>query len=249
MQEALEKTLMQQVALHGLLQSLIRAQAEFEFINQYELDDEGQPIDDEQAVSALIKDLKIPNQQALQSWRNNHLLNGDDDNFISYAHNRLKRKRVIDKLITGNGESLFLRYKDRLDRVLYSLIRVESEDLAYNLYYSIESGEIEFGSAAESHSCGPESKTQGIIGPVDLTTPHPEVAARLRTASARQLFSPFQADEWAVIVRLEYRFDSSFDESTKDFLGGLLLGSKSKEIGDKISRYYLDKEDSDLAAD
>ncbi len=240
---------MQQVALHGLLQSLIRAQAESEFVNQFELDDERQPIDDEQAVSALIKELKIPNQQALQSWRSSHLLSSDDDNFISYAHTRLKRKRVIDKLITGNGESLFLRYKDRLDRVLYSLIRVESEDLAYNLYYSIESGEIEFGSAAESHSCGPESKTQGIIGPVDLTTPHPEVAARLRTASARQLFSPFQADEWTVIVRLEYRFDSSFDESTKDFLGGLLLGSKCKEITERISKAYLEKEASDLAAD
>lgn len=239
---------MQQVAMHGLLQSLIRAQAEFEFVNKFELDDEGEPINDEQAVSTLIKDLKIPNHQALQSWRNSHLLNSNDDNFISYAHNRLKRKRVIDKLITGNGESLFLRYKDRLDRVLYSLIRVESEDLAYNLYYSIESGEIEFGSAAESHSCGPESKTQGIIGPVDLTTPHPEVAARLRTASARQLFSPFQADEWTVIVRLEYRFDSSFDESTKDFLGGLLLGSKCKEIAEKISKTYLDKEDSEVAA-
>jgi len=249
MLEALDQTLMQQVALHGLLQSLVRAQAEFEFVEQFELDDELQPIDDEQAVSSLIKDLKIPNQQALQSWRSSHLLNTNDDDFVSYAHNRLKRKRVIDKLITGNGESLFLRYKDRLDRVLYSLIRVESEDLAYNLYYSIESGELEFGAAAESHSCGPESKTQGIIGPVDLTTPHPEVAARLRTASARQLFAPFQADEWTVIVRLEYRFDSSFDGSTKDFLGGLLLGSKSKEIAEKISHYYLDKEDSDLAAD
>ncbi len=249
MQEALDQTLMQQVALHGLLQSLVRAQAEFEFVDQFELDDELQPIDDEQAVSSLIKDLKIPNQQALQSWRSSHLLNTNDDDFVSYAHNRLKRKRVIDKLITGNGESLFLRYKDRLDRVLYSLIRVESEDLAYNLYYSIESGELEFGAAAESHSCGPESKTQGIIGPVDLTTPHPEVAARLRTASARQLFSPFRADEWTAIVRLEYRFDSSFDDSTKDFLGGLLLGSKSKEIGDQIAQHYLGKEDSDLATD
>ena len=63
------------------------------------------------------------------------------------------------------------------------------------------------------------------------------------------LFSPFQADEWTAIVRLEYRFDSSFDDSTKDFLGGLLLGSKSKEIGDQIAQHYLGKEDSDLAAD
>ena len=144
----------------------------------------------------------------------------------------------MSEILKNVGESLFLRYKDRLDRVLYSLIRVESEDLAYKLYYEIESRELEFGDAAATHSCGPESKTQGIIGPVDLTTPHPEIAARLRTASTRQLFTPFKADNWFSIIRLEYRFESEYNEKTKQFLGNLLLNSKTNDLVKTISQKY-----------
>ena len=105
------------------------------------------------------------------------------------------------------------------------------------LCYEIESRELEFGDAA-THSCGPESKTQGIIGPVDLTTPHPEVAARLRTASTRQLFTPFKADNWFSIIRLEYRFESEYNEKTKQFLGNLLLNSKTNDLVKTISQKY-----------
>jgi parvulin-like peptidyl-prolyl isomerase len=141
-------------------------------------------------------------------------------------------------LLSGSGETLFLRYKDRLDRVLYSLIRVESEDLAYSLFYAIEAGDLGFGQAAAQNSIGPESKTQGIVGPVDLTTPHPEIAARLRTADPGQLFSPFAADQWYAIIRLEYRFDSEYDDQTRRFLGGLLLSAKSQDLAASLRASY-----------
>ena len=107
------------------------------------------------------------------------------------------------------------------------------------LYFAIDNDEIHFGDAAAAYSAGPESKTQGIIGPVDLTTPHPEVAARLRTASPRQLFPPFKAEEWFVIIRLEYRFDSEFDDKTQKFLGSLLLSAKSKDSATSLLDSYL----------
>ena len=127
-----------------------------------------------------------------------------------------------------------------MDRVLYSLIRVKEENLIFKLYYDIDSGDIEFGDAAAKYSSGPEAKTQGIIGPVDLTTPHPEIAGRLRTASTRQLFSPFKADDWYTIIRLEYRYESEYNDSTRQFLGGLLLGSKANDLTASITKNYID---------
>ena len=127
-----------------------------------------------------------------------------------------------------------------LYRVLYSLIRVKDEDEANNLYYTIDSKEAEFGDIAEKYSCGPESKTRGIVGPVDFTTPHPEVAARLRTSNPGELLSPFKASDWFTIIRLEYRYESEYDEKTKSFLGSLILGSKSKIISDEIVSKYLE---------
>lgn len=234
--------LIQQLALHELLEPLSRAQAELEYVLSFPLAGGERMLSDAELVQALAQELKLPNPEALAQWRLMHQLQ-DDEALLTYARFRHKRRAVTDELLKTSGETLFLRYKDRLDRVLYSLLRVESEDLAYSLYYAIESREMEFGDAAAAHSCGPEAKTQGIVGPVDLTTPHPEVAARLRTATPRQLFMPFQADQWFAVIRLEYRFDSEYDDKTHQFLGGLVLGSKLKEPAAALVQQYCQPQD------
>ena len=234
------KELVQCLALHELIEPMSRSQAEIEFVNQFKLESSNDSVSAAEAIKCLVSELNITDDKSFELWRQNHLLAVSDERLVSYARYRFKRKRVIEEILKGSGESLFLRYKDRLDRVLYSLIRVEGEDLAHELFYSIEAGEVDFGTASEMHSCGPESKTQGIVGPVDLMTPHPEVSARLRTAAARQLFTPFLADEWYAIIRLEYRFDSQYDERTKDFLGNLVLSTKSRELASQITNQIIE---------
>lgn len=229
--------LIRQLRQYELLDPLVKAIAEDEFVMNYELDTGEACISDRQAQEFLVKELNLTDGNQLDDWRQSHGL-VEDDLFWSYAHRLHKKYCVINQLLKGSGEALFLRYKDRLDRILYSLVRVESEDLAHALYFAIENNEIDFGDAAATHSAGPEAKTQGIIGPVDLTTPHPEIAARLRTASPRQLFPPFRADEWHVIIRLEYRFDSEYDEKTRRFLGSLLLGAKSKDLATEVQSSF-----------
>lgn len=230
--------LLADLARYDLLDPLVKAQAEAHLVSTYELPSGEACISDEQAIQALREEYKFSNAEQFASWRAAHGLVADAD-LLAHAHHSYKRGLVIMDLLSGSGESLFLRYKDRLDRVLYSLIRVESEDLAYSLYYAIEAGDLEFGEAASQNSFGPESKTQGIVGPVDLTTPHPEIAARLRTAEPRQLFAPFMADQWHALIRLEYRFDSEYDEKTQRFLGGLLLSAKSQEFAQSLRASYL----------
>lgn len=223
---------------YDLLDPLAKAQAEAYFVSNYQLKGGEACISDEQAILTLRDEYKFANAEQFTAWRTARGLRSDSD-YLDYAHHIYKKGAVMLDLLSGRGESLFLRYKDRLDRVLYSLIRVESEDLAHSLYYAIEAGDIEFGEAATQNSIGPESKTQGIVGPVDLTTPHPEIAARLRTAEPRQLLAPFTADQWHVLIRLEYRFDSEYDEKTKRFLGGLLLATKSQELAKSLRSSYL----------
>lgn len=145
---------------------------------------------------------------------------------LSEAIHAYRRKELREELVTASGETLFLRYKDKLDRVLYSLLRVEDPFHCQELFYSIEAGELTFAEAATLYSNGPESKTQGIVGPVDLTTPHPEIAARLRVAQAGHLIGPFQADQWHTIIRMEYRFDSEYNDATKTFLEDVCFKSQ-----------------------
>ena len=238
------QAILEELALHGLLESLTKAQAELRYVERFNLNSENDQtsFNDSDAIDFLLKEFKIDNDEQLNAWKSIRKITNNEESFKRYANYMFKRQAIIKQVLKGNGESLYLRYKDRLDRVLYSLIRVKSEDLAYDLFYSIDSSEITFGSAAEKHSCGPESKTRGIIGPVDLTTPHPEVSARLRTAIPGKIFTPFKADDWYAIIRLEYRFDSEYDEKTKAFLGSLIVGGKSKELSDELLKLHLELE-------
>ena len=200
--------------------------------------------------SSELSDPSSIHTQAFDSYCSVHGLKTEEDliewsrqlgmsrvDLVSESIHAWRLAELKDLLVTASGESLFLRYKDKLDRVLYSLIRVKDPFQAQELYYSIEAGEITFSDASVRFSSGPEAKTQGLVGPVDLTTPHPEIAARLRTAQPGYLFPPFLADEWSTIIRLEYRFDSEYDDKTKAFLEDICFKS---QVGQDINEILAD---------
>ena len=228
------------LAMGNLLGSFASVQAELRYVSECKLNKKTKNnISDKDALEGLIKELNLKDKESLKNWQQTNLLSTDKGTLLEYAKYRYKRRNIIAELVENNAEALFLRYKDRLDRVLYSFLRVSDENLAYHLYYSIESEEVEFGEVAAKYSEGPESKTQGILGPCDLTVPHPDISSRLRTASPKQLFQPFQVDEWFVILRLEYRFDSELNESTKQVLGKMLLNSKVRPISESITKEMI----------
>ena len=169
-----------------------------------------------EAVEAYCKENGLNSPEDLQRWCLGHALNEED--LISESIHSWRKRELREQMVTASGETLYLRYKDKLDRVLYSLLRVEDPGLCQELYYAIDAGEMSFAEAACRHSCGPEAKTRGIVGPVDLSTPHPEIASRLRTAQAGHLIGPFEAENWHTLMRMEYRFDSEYDDTTRRFL-------------------------------
>ena len=229
------ESIIERLFLFELVGPFAKAEAEVQFIENYELRGAKWSIDPKKHKKSFMQELGIKTVSDLHQWRKSHMLT-DECDFDAYVNYRAKRKEVINAILENVGESLYLRYKDRLDRVLYSLIRVQTEEEAYKFYYEIDANEAEFGDISAKYSCGPEAKTQGIIGPVDLTTPHPEIASRLRRAAPRQLFEPFQADQWYTIIRLEYRFESEYNDQTRQFLGALLLASKTGELSKSISQ-------------
>jgi len=234
MKNSSDQLLLKLLGIGDLLDPLARVQAEVRYVTEFNLSSDKLNISDEDAIYGLRKELGINDNDQFSTWQKTHLLSTEHSSLCEYARFRYKRRCIIDQLIAGNGEALFLRYKDRLDRVLYSIIRVDNEDLAYHLYYQIESNELDFGEAARLNSIGPEAKTEGIIGPCDLTVPHPDIASRLRTSNPKQLFAPFTIDKWFTILRLEYRFDSEYNDKTKHFLGNLLFSTKTKPLSAEI---------------
>ena len=108
-------------------------------------------------------------------------------------------------------DSYFLQRKRSLDRVIYSLIRVKEAEMARELYFRIQEKEQSFAELARDYSLGPEAQVNGIVGPAELGTIHPNLAHLLAISGPGQLWHPIPVEGWLAIVRLETLIPAQFD--------------------------------------
>ena len=115
-------------------------------------------------------------------------------------------------------ESYFLQRKAQLDRVRYSLIRTKDASLAQEIYFRLNDDGESFSGLASEYSEGQEAKTGGMVGPVELSIPHPVLARMLMVSKPEQLWAPTQIGEWLVIARLEQFVPAQFDDAMRQRL-------------------------------
>jgi parvulin-like peptidyl-prolyl isomerase len=114
--------------------------------------------------------------------------------------------------------SYFLKRKSQLDRAIYSLIRTSDIGIAQEIYFRSIEGEQTFEEIARQYSQGAESKTGGLIGPVELSTPHPAIAQLITTQPIGQVCRPVQLEQWYVIIRPEQIIPAQLDEPMRQRL-------------------------------
>ncbi|MDJ0734953.1 MAG: peptidylprolyl isomerase [Nostocaceae cyanobacterium] len=131
------------------------------------------------------------------------------------ATSELKIDKFKQLTFGSQVDSYFLSNKLRFDKVIYSLIRTQSMEIAQELFFRINGGEESFADCAKEYSLGPEAQTGGLIGPVELGTPNPMLAKILATAQPGKLMPPTKLGEWVVILRLEKLIPSQLDESMR----------------------------------
>jgi parvulin-like peptidyl-prolyl isomerase len=159
---------------------------------------------------------QINNNERLQLYLQQNYLDFDQLQVIS---NRIFKIEKFKKQTFSNQiNSYFLKRKRQLDRFIYSLIRTQDVGIAQELYFRVLEGEQTFAEIATEYSQGSEAQTGGLIGPVELNTPHPQIAQLLMTAKPGQLFPPKQIDQWWVIVRLEKVLEAKLDEAMQQKL-------------------------------
>jgi parvulin-like peptidyl-prolyl isomerase len=115
-------------------------------------------------------------------------------------------------------ESLFLQYKPQLDKVVYSLLRIQDAEIAQELYFRIKAGEQSFADCAAIYSLGQEAQTGGLLGPVPLSQPHPDIAQKLSISQPGQLWTPIKLENCYVIIRLEKLVAAQLDDTTRTML-------------------------------
>lgn len=185
-------------------------------------------------ISEAIAPIQCTPQEvtnALEQFYEKHQISTPQDKeaWLKHYSITLKRLEIIAttelrieklKLATWGSklESLFLQYKPQLDKVLYSLLRIQDAEIAQELYFRIKAGEQSFADCAKEYSQGQEAQTGGLLGPVPLSQPHPAIAQKLSISQPGQLWTPIKLENWYVIIRLEKLVAAQLDDTTRTML-------------------------------
>ncbi|MBE9222141.1 peptidylprolyl isomerase [Cyanobacterium stanieri LEGE 03274] len=198
------------------------------------------PEEKNMAYQQFFNQMKIaPNdKQQLKAWLERNYLTPED------LENRVLRGIKLDKFkektFGPQLESYYLRRKRELDRVIYSLIRTTNVGQAQELFFRIQDDGQDFATLAREFSQGSEAKTGGVVGPVELTVPHPQIAQLLMTAQQGKVLAPVRIGEWVVILRLERYIPAQLDMNTaRRLMEELFNNWLNKEIQNQV-KFHLE---------
>ncbi|MBD2550670.1 peptidylprolyl isomerase [Microcystis elabens FACHB-917] len=180
------------------------------------------PADEEKALmAAYLERQGVTDDPQVPAWLEQRGLAFADLRILATQKRRLQR--LLHSRWGDEVEVRFLERKPELDQVVYSLLRLDSEDLAAELHHQIAEGEADFADLAPVHSKGPERHSRGLIGPLPLAAGHESLVSRLRRGQAGQLFDPFKAGDTWVVLRLEQVLPAELNESTRERMMGELF--------------------------
>lgn len=156
---------------------------------------------------------QIVDEATRQQWLNRHGMTLAQ--LDALATRALRIEKFKEATWGAKLESYFLERKSKLDKVIYSLIRTQDMGIAQEIYFRVMEGEQSFAELARIYSQGPEAQTDGLIGPVELSVPHPQLAHMLSISQPGQLWPPHRIGEWIVIIRLEKFIPAQLDEQMR----------------------------------
>ena len=130
----------------------------------------------------------------------------------------LKISKFANQNFQEELKTYFLERKDFLDEYTFNIIRVKNKDLAYELYFRLDSEESDFVNLSESFSYYSELYPKGLFGPKNLQGINPVIFNKLIIASLDEIIQPFQVDEWWIILKLIKKKKAKLDKSNSEML-------------------------------
>lgn len=174
------------------------------------------PQEQEQALEQFYAKYQLPTIAERQAYMQHYGISSEQLHALA-----VRERKIAQFKQTTWGEKLtsyFLTHKSKLDRAIYSILRHTDPLVAQEMYFRIQSGEQTFSECASQYSQGVEAETGGIIGPVELSMPHPVLAQMLSVAQPGQLLPPTRLAQWYIVVRLEKFIPAQLDEPMRQKL-------------------------------
>ena len=158
---------------------------------------------------------KLATAKDTWAWLDKHHLSVKD--FEELVYNSLISKKLANHLFAPQVEKFF--YENRLNyeaAVTYE-VTFEDRDLALELFYAVEEGEITFPEIARMCIQEPENRRnygyQGLRYRKDL---HPEMAAAVFASSAPEILKPITISKTVYLIWVEEIIQPELDETMRE---------------------------------
>lgn len=192
------------------------------------------PSKEEQIIfnNKFLIDNNIKGKDSLETWLSQNGL--DEKRLDLMLYERLQVEIFKQDSFDKSIESIYLKRKESLDRVMYSIMRVETREEAEELHLKLEEKEASFAELASDYALGSEKEFNGMIGPVELRVLDPNLSERLKISKTGQLWPPFEFKNFWVVLRLEKHLPASLDENMR------------KRLRNELYEEFINKEVLDL---
>lgn len=166
-------------------------------------------------------------------WLQKHYLSLD--NFEEIAHLNILSAKLAHHLFVDKVESFFYAHQlDYSGAVIYEVI-LDDEDLALEIFYALQEGEISFQQIARQYIQNPEiRRAGGYQGVRKRSDFRPEIAAAIFAANPPQLIKPIITPKGVHIIIVEEIIQPELNEQMRVTILGNLFTNWLKEEVNKL---------------
>lgn len=187
----------------------------------------------QQAADSLRLANKLIKAEDTWAWLNKHYLSLD--NFEEIAHTNLVSAKLAEHLFADKVEPFFYAHQlDYTAAVTYEVI-LDDEDLALEIFYALQEGEISFQQIARQYIQNPEiRRAGGYQGVRKRSDFRPEIAAAIFAANPPQLIKPIITPKGVHIIIVEEIIQPELNEQMRATILGNLFTNWLKEEVNKL---------------
>ena len=171
---------------------------------------------EEELIQLYLKNNSINTQEELARWMLKQNL--DKSSLLARAQRHAKWITICEKKYKNQAATIFLKNKAKLDKVSYSMIWIEDEALANEVFVRIKEGECSIDDAILMSTNPPQGLAIGRVGPVKLLELPDALAELLRISQPKQLWPPIKVEQGWAIVKNEKLWPAVFNKEEKSKL-------------------------------
>jgi parvulin-like peptidyl-prolyl isomerase len=176
------------------------------------------------------------------AWLKKHHLSLDD--FEELIYNQVLSQKLANYLFSAHVEKFFYQHQlEYVAAVTYEVI-LEDRDLALELFFAVEEGEISFSDVARQYIQVPELRRAGGYQGVRRRQEfRPEIAAAVFAATPPQILKPITTPKGVYLIWVEEIIQPQLDEQLQQqIISELFSGWLKQQINNMDIAIELDRD-------